>query len=223
MTNRPPITHLIVITLALAALAAGAWFYTNAEEPVEGIPAGMVENASPGDAPTDATSCEAAGGVWNECASACPPDAEACILMCVRKCEGLGAGESVASVYFPNSAKDPKHLDCSVTYPVRRVLRAEDPSEEPRLALEALLRYPTEAEKEVGYFTSIPEGVWYRSFSVKGGVAHVDFDAPLGKVAGSCRVGSIRAQIEETLKQYSAITSVVISIAGGDPDEALQP
>jgi hypothetical protein len=221
MKNRSQLTHLLAITLALAALAAGAWFYTSASDPVEGIP--ETAEAPADGAPVSQAACEEAGGIWNECASACPPGAEVCTLNCVQTCEGLGEGESVVNVYFPNSELDPDHTDCSVVFPVWRVVRPEDSSDEPHLALEALLKFPTDAEKAEGYSTSIPEGVWYRSFTVKGGVAYVDFDAPLGTVAGSCRVLSIRAQIEETLKQFPEITSVVISVAGGDPDEALQP
>lgn len=43
MKNRPPITHLLAIAAALAALAAGAWFYTNASDAVEGLPGTAVE------------------------------------------------------------------------------------------------------------------------------------------------------------------------------------
>jgi len=221
MNTRPPITHLLAITLALAVLAAGAWFYTNANDPVEGIPS--VVTAPPEEAPADAAACEAAGGVWNECASACPPDAEICVLMCVQKCEGLAEGESVAHLYFPNAELDPEHLDCSVVFPVRRALLADGPVEGPRAALEALLKGPTDAEKSAGHFTSLPDGLEIRSFSVASGVASVDFGAELGRVAGSCRVQSIRAQIERTLLQYPGITAAVISVMGGSPDEALQP
>jgi len=31
--------------------------------------------------------CEDKGGKFNSCASSCPPDAEACIAVCVPKCE----------------------------------------------------------------------------------------------------------------------------------------
>lgn len=223
MKDRPPITHLLAIALALAALAGAAWWYTNANEPVEGIPSGMIGAPDPDAAPADAAACEAAGGVWNECASACPPDAEACILMCVQKCEGLGEGESVARIHFPNAKLDPDHLDCSVVFPVRRALAADGPVQAPRAALEALLKGPTEAEKGEGYFTSLPEGLELRSFAIEGGVARADFGAALGKVAGACRVGSIRAQIEETLRRFPGVTDVVITVMGGDPDEALQP
>lgn len=223
MKNRPPVTHLLAIILALAALAAGAWFYTNAEDPVEGIPAPTEGAIAPDDAPRDAAACEAAGGVWNECASACPPDAEACILMCVQKCEGIGEGESVAFVNFANAKLDPEALDCDIVYPVRRALRTDDPAETPHAALEALLAGPSEAEKAEGYFTSLPDGVRIRSFALEGDTARVDFSAELGVVAGSCRVASIRSQIEETLLLHPGIERVVVSVMGGDPDEALQP
>lgn len=222
MKSRPPITHLLAIALALAALAAGTWWYSNANEPVEGIPTGMIDDGA-AQVPSDPVACEIAGGVWNECASACPPDAEACILMCVPKCEGIGAGESVASVHFPNAKLDPEHLDCSVVFPVRRALFADGPVEAPRAALEALLKGPTDAEKDAGYFTSMPDGGAIRTFAIEGGVARVDLDATFARVAGSCRVASIRAQIEETLRRYPGITGVVISVMGGDPGEALQP
>src|SRR5688572_28867930 len=224
MRNNPPITHLLAITLALAALAAAAWFYTNANEPVEGIPEGMTEGLPEEEAPASRAACEDAGGVWNECASACPPDAEACILMCVQKCEGLGEGEAVVDVYFPNSKLDPDHLDCSVVFPVRRAIRADaGVGGEGRAALEALLKGPTEEEKEAGYFTSLPEGVALESFALAKAEARADFSSELHAVAGSCRVLSIRAQVERTLEQFTEVSSVVISIDGGSPDEALQP
>jgi len=53
--------------------------------------------------------------------------------------------------------------------------------------------------------------------------ARADFSEELRAVAGSCRVLSIRAQIEKTLEQFSEVSSVRISIEGGDPAEALQP
>ncbi len=221
MKNRPPITHLIAITLALAALAAGAWFYTNANEPVAGLPEGIEEGATE-PAPADKEACEEAGGAWNECASACPPDAEACILMCVQKCEGIGGdGKQVIDVYFPNSQLDPDHLDCAVVFPVRRAI-ADDADTEARLALEAMLGGPTADEIAEGYFTSLPEGVQLDALTMRKATAHADFSAELSKVAGSCRVLSIRAQIEETLKQFPGVTSAVISVDGSFED-ALQP
>jgi len=220
MKNRFQLTHLLAIGIALAALAAGAWFYTSASDPVEGIPETFETPAD--DAPADQAACEEAGGVWNECASACPPDAEACILMCVQKCEGIGDdGKQVVFAYFPNSQLDPDHMDCSVTFPVKRAI-TDDPDLEASAALEALLQGPTDAEKAEGYFTSIPEGVELDSLTMRKATAHADFSKELAAVAGSCRVLSIRAQIEETLMQFPDVTSAVISVDGSFED-ALQP
>src|SRR3989338_6288790 len=85
MQNRPPITHLLIISLTLAALAIGAWFYTNANEAVEGLPertgldaasdgappvvtpkvpgtAAVPGTSGPVVAPSDKESCVVAGG-----------------------------------------------------------------------------------------------------------------------------------------------------------------
>jgi hypothetical protein len=53
------------------------------EQPGEGEPTDGLGS------PTDADACSQAGGVWNECGSACrgaPPDT-VCIMMCVPYCE----------------------------------------------------------------------------------------------------------------------------------------
>ena len=220
MPQRPTLTHLLAIGLALAALAAGVWYYTNASDPVPGLP----ENPQPivvDEGPQAKEACEEAGGVWNECASACPPDAEACVLMCVQKCEGIDDGKQVVEVYFPNSALDPEHLDCSLVFPVRRAV-IDDPELEGRAAVEALLAGPTEEEKAEGYFTPFPDGVTLETLTMQGATARADFSAELKQVAGSCRVLSIRAQIEETLMQFPEAATVIISV-DGSVDEALQP
>jgi len=41
-------------------------------------------------------------------------------------------------------------------------------------------------------------------------------------VAGSCRVGAIRAQIEETLKQFPTVQNVIISV-NGNTENILEP
>ncbi len=215
--KRLPATHLIVIIAALGALAAGAWYYTTANDPVEGIPAAVP--VLPDNGPSTSDACEKAGGVWNECASACPPDAEACIMMCVQKCEGINDGKKVVNVYFPNSKLDPKHLDCSKVFPVKRAVISDTLAQS---AVETLLRGPTDAEKGAGAFSTLPEDTELNSIVIKGNVAHVDFSSALAAVAGSCRVGAIRAQIEKTLLGIPGVKSVVISV-NGDSEGALQP
>lgn len=223
MRNNPPITHLLAITLALAALAAGAWFYTNANEPVDGIPEGMTEGLPEEEAPASRTACEDAGGVWNECASACPPEAEVCTLNCLAKCEGVNDGKVIFRVYYPNS-KLGSNEDCTKVFPVKRAIGFHDIGPPWQVLLE-----PTDAEKAQGYFTAIPEGVELLKYSpLKGADGamefNLDFSEEMKNVAGSCRVQAIRAQIEQTVRDgYTGNERVIITVAGGDPDEALQP
>jgi len=223
MSKRLPLTHLLAIAIALAALALGAFFYTNANEPVEGIPDAMFDGVP--DDVAGPTACERAGGVWNECASACPPGTEACIQTCVAKCEGIGDGKFVVSLYFPNS-KLGSDADCTKVFPVRRAigyLPYDDPG-----PYYQLLDGPTEEEKSQGYFTAIPEGTRLLSDTERlgsDGVLEVtlDFSAEMRQAAGSCRVGAIRSQLEHLVRGETGKERVFVTIEGGSPDEALQP
>lgn len=131
-----------------------------------------------------------------------------------------GAPPSVVRVYFSNTRFDPE-VSCYKVFPVNRQLpEGEDPY---IYAIRQLLSGPTSVEKAEQYWTSINEGTRFRSLLVDEGVAYVDFDKRLGfEVGGSCRVGAIRAQITETLKQFEGIKDVVISIEG-ESEEILQP
>ena len=54
-------------------------------------------------------------------------------------------------------------------------------------------------------------------------MAYVDFDEQLEfQVGGSCRVSAIRAQIIQTIKQFSTVKDVIISI-NGRTEDILQP
>ena len=111
--------------------------------------------------------------------------------------------------------------DCSKVFAVNRDVPKT--TAVARVALEELLKGPTDFEKYAGISTSINNGVTVKSLTIENGVAKVDFDAKLeAGVAGSCKVIAIRAQIEQTLKQFSTVKSVVISI-NGKIDDILQP
>jgi len=123
-------------------------------------------------------------------------------------------------VFFPNSKFTPKMLDCSKVFPVERTVLAVPPGV---AALEALLKGPTEEEKENGYLTSINSGVEVIGFRVKEGIARVNLSARIEEnVGGSCWVRSIRAQIKETLQQFTRIEEVVIAVEG-EEEAILQP
>ena len=85
------------------------------------------------------------------------------------------------------------------------------------------MKGPTVTEKAAGVFTSINDGVTVKALTIVKGVARVDFDKSLEReVGGSCRVSAIRSQIENTLKQFSSVSSVIISVDGNSQD-VLQP
>jgi len=124
-------------------------------------------------------------------------------------------------VFFSNSIFDPEVMDCQKNFAVERTIPKTVAVA--RAALEQLLAGPTESEKVEGYFTSINSGVKIQSLVVANGVANVDFDEQLEfQVGGSCRVAAIASQIRETLKQFSTVKDVVISI-NGRTEDILQP
>ena len=90
-------------------------------------------------------------------------------------------------------------------------------------ALLELLKGTTSAEEDKGYLSSIPAGVTINSLSISKGTAYVDFNEKLGEgVGGTCLVDRIRGQITQTLKQFSTVDKVVISI-NGESEAILQP
>jgi hypothetical protein len=123
-------------------------------------------------------------------------------------------------VYFNNNKMDPE-FSCNKVFAVeRQVPKTEAVA---RAALEELLKGPTQAEKDQSYFTSINSGVKIQSLKIENGTAYVDFDSQLEyQVGGSCKVSAIRAEITETLKQFSTVKNVIISIDGRTED-ILQP
>lgn len=119
-------------------------------------------------------------------------------------------------VYFSNIIKDPELKNCKQVYPAERIL--EPTNQIPTAALTELLKGTTEEEMKAGFVTNLPEkekGVKIQKFEIKDNKAYVDFNQALQEgVSGLCRVNAIHAQITETLKQFSEIKEVVISIDG---------
>lgn len=107
----------------------------------------------------------------------------------------------------------------------RDVLDSEVPAIRLRETLLALLAGPTTTETADDYFSSIPVGTQLHSLYVNDDAAEVrlDFTSAID-AGGSCRVLGIRTQIEQTVRAVMGDEfSVVISVDGGNPDEALQP
>ena len=124
-------------------------------------------------------------------------------------------------VFFMNDNLD-LWQTCEKAFPVKREVSSE--ANVYRAAIEALLEGPTDDEQGQGYSSVIPDGVKLKSVAADAeGTVTADFNANLDRgVAGSCRVSSIRTQIESTLKQFPEVRGVVISVEG-DSEEALQP
>lgn len=124
-------------------------------------------------------------------------------------------------IYFNNTIEDPDMLECDKVYSTTRVIPFTITTA--RASLEELLKGPTSSEETQGFMTNIPSGVKINSISIQNGTCYVDFNQTLQEgVGGSCRVSAIRAQIAETLKQFSSIDNVVISI-NGETENILQP
>jgi len=123
-------------------------------------------------------------------------------------------------VFFNNSKLDPAFL-CTKVFPTTRTIPWTEGIG--RAAIEELFKGPTVEEKAMDYFTNINPNVRINSLTIENGTARIDLSEELGKnVGGSCRITAIRAQITETLKQFSTIQNVVISI-NGRTEDILQP
>ncbi len=140
-----------------------------------------------------------------------------------------GPEYSSLNIFFSNTNQDPNGLYCDKTYPIVRKISRPTNNPASRLgefayvAIKELLKGPTDAEKKEGFLTSINPETKVQKISIVDGVATVDFNQGLGReVGGSCRVGAIRSQITETLKQFPEIKDVVISI-NGETETILQP
>lgn len=128
--------------------------------------------------------------------------------------------EKQVEVYFGNKNMG-SDQDCTKVFPLyRKIVNAETfgPG-----ALEALLNGVSETEKSAGYFTSLNENIVLRKFEIKDTIAYVDFDSSFNKgVAGSCRIASIKSQIETTLNSLPDINAIVISV-NGQTEGILEP
>ncbi|MFH1671160.1 MAG: GerMN domain-containing protein [Candidatus Portnoybacteria bacterium] len=123
-------------------------------------------------------------------------------------------------VYFNNDRLDPE-ISCNKVFSVERTVPKTQSVG--RIALNELLKGVFQSEKDEGFFTNINSGVKIQSLTIENGMAKVDFDEQLEfQVGGSCRVAAIRAQITETLKQFSTVDNVIISI-NGRTEDILQP
>jgi hypothetical protein len=125
-------------------------------------------------------------------------------------------------VFFSNIKEDLQTTDCArVHSTARRVPLTENVAE---AAILELLKGPTAAERTLGFRTSIYPGAALRSIAVKDGMATVDFSKEfLYAVSGSCHLDALKAQVEQTLKQYPAVMSVKRLVEGRDAADQVTP
>jgi len=127
---------------------------------------------------------------------------------------------STVKVYFMNNKYDPK-VTCEKVFAVERTVPKTQSIA--KATIEELLKGPTDNDRYLQYTTQLNDGVILNKLTIVDGVAKADFSKKLEEgVGGSCRVGLIRRQIEETLKQFNSVKDVVISIEGRTED-ILQP
>jgi hypothetical protein len=132
----------------------------------------------------------------------------------------FGAETMPVAAYFGNTEKG-SNDDCSLVFPVTRYITKT--TAVANGAVLELLKGAMDEEKKEGYFTSINPGVKIQKLTISNGAAKIDLSDDIERaVGGSCRVTNIRAQIEKTLKQFSTVKSVIISVDGRTED-ILQP
>jgi len=127
-----------------------------------------------------------------------------------------GQGSSKALAYKGQRIKiyfyhDPgEYIDLS---PATRVIRTAAPA---RSALQALLAGPTAAEKKQGFDSLVDASMFsIGSLSIRNGVARVNFVTRRWfGWAGDLAAVRFKKAVELTLKQFSNVTSVIVSLNG---------
>lgn len=136
------------------------------------------------------------------------------------------AREKTAQIYLANAEMAGEGDECSEVFAVDRLVVDGPPAVRLRNALWILLAGGATGEEGAdGYSSSIPDGVRVNDLNVNeyGAKVSIDLSGEI-EAGGSCRVASIREQIEETVKGIMGNEfSVEITVNGGNPDEALQP
>ena len=126
---------------------------------------------------------------------------------------------SKIKTYFSNNKLDPA-VTCTEVFPVEReIFKTQEIG---FVAVFELLRGPL-SNKTKDYFTSIPKGTVLNSLIIRDGTAYADFNHVLEiNSGGSCHAQAIKSQITETLKQFSSVKNVIISV-NGRTEDILQP
>jgi germination protein M len=87
-------------------------------------------------------------------------------------------------------------------------------------ALRALLDGPTDAEREAGLTTAIPDGTTLNGLTITDGLATVDLSSAFDSGAGSASTSARVAQVVATLTRYPSVQRVAFRL-DGEPAQAI--
>jgi len=133
----------------------------------------------------------------------------------------FATGTAKVKIFLSNTEEGATNQDCIADQPHEVTISKNQGVA--KAAILSLLAYNMQNNADEDLLSSIPSGTKLLSVVIDNGVAKVDFSKQLDEgVAGSCRVGMIRSAIENTLKQFTVVESVEISVEG-DSEEVLQP
>ena len=123
-------------------------------------------------------------------------------------------------VYFGNNIENPAAQDCSAVFPVtREIAETDDDEEKIKLAMEELVKGPTEEEITEGatsFFSASTEEL-LADVELRSGIAYINFKTDLRETipnaSSSCGSQQFLSEINETVNQFG-ITTVRYSFDG---------
>lgn len=138
----------------------------------------------------------------------------------ISRSVAVDKNQTTIFAYFNNSNLNPD-VSCDKTFAVAR--RVSKTMLTLKASMEQLLKGVLPEEAVAGFTTLINPGTKLNSAKISGSTASLDFSKELDENGGgSCKVTSIRSQIENTAKQFPGVKKVIISI-NGKSDTILQP
>lgn len=137
--------------------------------------------------------------------------------------KGLENKETMSiKLYFGNRIYNPEMLDCRLVYPVTRIIPYTQSVA--TATLNELIKGPTTEEGKKGYFSSIPDGTKVNSVKMLGDTLYIDFNEVAAGGGGSCGQALKGNSINTTLRQFSTIKNIEMTINGkGETADLFQP
>lgn len=125
-------------------------------------------------------------------------------------------------LYFPNKIFNPESFDCSLVYPITRIIPYTEAVAS--ATLDELIKGPTKEEEKNGYFGVIPDGTKVNSITMTKGVLLIDFNQIVIGGGGSCGQVAKFNSFMTTLKQFSTVKDVQMTVLGkGNTEDIFQP